>query len=327
MFHHKKYRHIKFWHYSYKTSNGPLNSDKEFFVIRRLPNATGLLSCYMSALGQLKAIDTNKYIPVMDIQSFYNPLIHNKQDKDSSVNAWEYYFERFSPFSMDEVNKSKNVTYSSGVAVSEAESFYNNDAIDLPFLKQWFDLDERFFTLKDNLLVRFNNTCAETIGQKRVLGVMFRESYVVLAEGRDHSSKKYKEHPGIGGHPVQPEIDEYINYIGKLMNEWNCDFVFVVSETYLVLDRIKKAFPGKVLYTNRRRIATDSLTLEAYSAGEDILNSSIDRVESNYGYLEEIFLLSKCTSLLAGKCSGSIVAGLWNRGAYEHLKIIQKGLY
>lgn len=323
----KRWRSRKYWGEEKKVSYGEKNNQLTFFVIRKNPKAIGLLSCYLSALAQLKEIDGTEYVPVIDMQTHFYPLIHNENEEGKSINAWEHYFMPISDFSMDEVLLSKNVILSRGITIPSGLLFFDETDISEEIIKEWISVDKKYFKLRPELQTRFDNKRYNLLNDKRVLGIMVREGYMVLAEGRDSSSKFYAEHPGIEGHPVQPSLEELCKKIAMSLTAWRCDYVYVVCETSFILDCLEEHFPGKILSTGRRRRQVSELTLDSYMKAQGIFSKDYSMLESNCDYLEEVYILSKCTSIIAGKCSGSIVASLWNRGRYEHMEVFNKGVY
>lgn len=327
VFDHDKWHYIYYWDHEHKKHFGQSNQDVVFFCIRKNPKATGLLSCYLHALGLLQSLEGLGMVPVMDMQSFYYSMIHESDETDVRSNAWEYYFERFSHYSMHEVYNSKNVIFSVGRTQPEWRVFFDDTVLDRDLIQQWVPLDQKYFKLKPELKARFCETSRRLLGSKRVLGVMIREAYIVLAEGRDSDSELYKTHPGIQNHPVQPSVMELIDRLHILLKKWQCEYLYVVCETSFVIEMLKTEFQNRLLYTDRRRKSVNELTLRAYRDAGTTFWNGYSVVESNTDYLEEIYLLSQCTSMISGKCSGSIVASLWNRGQYEQLDFFNKGLY
>lgn len=331
VFRNKEFKRVWYWE-QHKIKNGNQLPNHKFYVIRKNPNATGLLSCYLSALGHLKSIEGTDYIPVMDIQTFYNGLIHNKDDEavENAVerkNGWNYYFKNFSDYAFADIQEAKNIVLGKGRNPLDGTVFFDNTAINIAFLKDWYDLDRKYFVLNPDLQARFEKTTSTLLDGKRVLGVMIRDGYMVLAEARERNAAEYQKHPGIGGHPKQPTIDELIENIEMYLEKWQCEYVFVVAETSYVVDILRQRFGDRFITTDRERRNVKSLVLEEYNSASSVYYERNAMVDINTDYLEEIFVLSKCNALYAGKCSGSIVASLWNRGEYEHIVIKSDGLY
>lgn len=325
-FNHSLYKEKRPWRLQYM-SFGKLNSDKEFYILRKFPKAMGLLSCYLTYLGQLQLIAEKNYTPLVDMRTHYYSGSHNSPDDVGKINAWELYFEQLSDYDLGEVYQSKNVILGKGFTTDNAMILFNDQNITAEDITVWGTLDREYFRLVPPLRERFEETYARLIKGKRVLGVMIREGYMVLAQARDNEDPAYLTHPGIGGHPVQPSIEKILIDIADRMTMWDCNYIFISAETNYVLDAIIDAFGSKVLFTERNRRIINSLSLTEYRNSRQNFNEDMSVEQINSDYLEEVYLLSRCTCLLTGKCSGSVVAALWNSNAYEHIEFYNLGLY
>ena len=88
-------------------SFGNLNQNKIFYVIRRSPGA-GMFSNVIFVMNHLLIAKQHNFIPVVDMKNF--PTIYNEKNiVNGTYNAWEYYFEKVSKYTLEEVYKSKNV--------------------------------------------------------------------------------------------------------------------------------------------------------------------------------------------------------------------------
>lgn len=320
---HTKYIPLLLWrektivhkHYKY---------DQSVMVVRKYNRGMGLLSCYLSYLGHFKHCEETGMTPIVDMLTHYYPLVHkDKQEKDK-MNAWEYYFNRVSDVNLKALNKYKSVFYVRGTTPEYSEMFFNGDIeITKETLDEWYAIDKKYVVINGYLLNRFQRTYDELLSGRRVIGTMIREGYICIA----NNDGKYKN-VSIADHPKQPGLDELCDSLEIKMKEWGCDFVFVSAETELVVNYLKKRFNDKVLFSNRLRRKISGFNIgEFASARKDLLIGNRTSVSVNNDYLEEIYLLSKCTCLFSSKCSGSIVAAIWNRGQYEHMYIVNKGVY
>ena len=326
----KSYRFNKQW-IEHTRSLGNEHPDKVFHVVRKYPRATGLLSCYLSALGQLEELapklENENHIPVLDAKSALYPLLHDRDDVAGEKNAWRYYFENFTDYEVEDFVNAKHVHFCRGYTVPAGMVFFDNTRIDQELIRKWVPLHQKYFRLIPSLQQRFEQSYQQLLAGKRVLGTMIREGYMSLAYSRDHGDAAYKEHPGIGGHPVQPGLDELCADLEEKMVQWNCDYLYVVAETYNTLDYLHQRLGDKVITTSRIRRRVKDPSVQAYADAEKAFPADYTMLKNNEQYLEEIYLLSKCDCLSAGKCSGSIVASLWNAGQYEEMEIMQRGLY
>ena len=88
-------------------SFGKLNKNKIFYVIKRSPGA-GMFSNLTFVMNHLLIAKRHNFIPVVDMENY--PTIYNEKKKiNGTKNAWEYYFEPVSKYSLNEVYKSQNV--------------------------------------------------------------------------------------------------------------------------------------------------------------------------------------------------------------------------
>ena len=320
----EKYDYYKQW-YPKRVSYGRENKNKVFYVIRVKEKATGLLSCYLTALTHLKKIDgKQKYYPIVDMKTVWYKLISDENSFQNGINGWNLFFEDVSSFGMDDIKASRHVYLSDGIGGPHDAMFFDSTKIDREFIANWTAIDRKYIRLKRPLLEGFESK-ATVFDGKRVLGTMVRESYIVLANARDANDPLYKTHPGIGGHPKQPELEKMIADLEALMKKFDCPYIFLVCQASCVEDRFREYFGDRLITSGRQRRKVDRLDLKEWIEAPKQIKGSV--YENNVAYLEEIFLLSKCTSLASGKCSGAIVAALWNRGEYENLEIFQEGVY
>lgn len=325
----EKYKRMRFYR-QHNVRYGSNNPDKRFFVVRRDSRATGLLACYLCALGHMIDIDEDvlegKLIPVMDMYSEHYSMAHNTEDGVKNKNAWEYYFKQLSEYSMSDVLSSKYVTLSYGYEVNNALLFFHNNEFSKETVNKYLDIHNRYFHLRDDLKQNFESYANSMFENKRVLGTNIRESYIVLANGRDNHEESYNGE-FISGHPRQPEIEELCNILEKKMQEWNCDYVFAECQTSYIENKLRERFGDFFLCSNHKRLIVDNLSLNSYKEASKKQKEGYSVVQNNVDYLKSIYLLSKCTSIFAGKCSGTVVAAFWNNNKYEHLDIFNNGVY
>lgn len=325
----KEYGYLVQW-LPRKIRNGNEHADKRFFVIRNKERSTGLLSCYLSSLGHLPKAKAEGLIPVFDMQTCFYQLVGDKSDQASGFNSWEHYFTQPTAYHMADVRKARNVEYSLGLTGNHDRCFFDDTAIDKGFVEKWHAYDREYIHLLPELRCGFEKSAEKLLSDKRVLGTMIREGYMVLAKAKEEDNAEYKTHPGIEGHPIQPTLEELADSLKQKLIEWRCDYLFVVCETEYVLDYLKKHIGAdRILVVDRDRKRIREFNLAEYRKEGRRMQSTpgYSLVGKNTAYLEEIYLLSRCTALYASKCSGSIVAAIWNGNTYENMDIILKGIY
>lgn len=301
-----------------KKRYGELNPDKTFYILRKYPEAMGLLSCYLTYLGQLELIAKKKYIPLVDMMSNYYPMSHNSPQDVNKVNAWEQFFEQLSGYDLTEVYDSRHVILGFGYATHNAMEFIDETAIPDELILKWHDLDKRYIKLKPELKEQFQEEYEQLFGGKRIIGVMIREPYVKFNQlGMDT----------IKGHPVQPELEDVSMDLERWLNEWNCDYIFISTESKQTIEYMQNRFGDKLLYTKRFRRDMLSKDYNDFIIKSNEYLNSMTVQQRNIDYLKEVYLLSKCTCLTCGKASATVVASIWNGNQYEHRKFYELGTY
>lgn len=282
-----------------KKSFGKLHPDKTFYVIRLYPPATGWLANYNYILGYIKYAQERDLIPVVDMEH-YSTLYTEQEAVNGTKNVWEYFFKQPSPYTLEEVYKSKNVILSNG---------------SLPLCNMSMQPEVLQWQRKINTLVPFNQTVYEHIKRtvksvlpagKRILGVPTR--------GSDLSRR-------VIGHHIPVPVEEIVPIIQKKIKEWNIDYVFVKAEEQKTIDYLQKHIPNLLF--------TDCTRIKNFSKNDSATNSNLQvtQYQSVLDYMTDIYILSQCTALLGTINNGLYTAILWNNGQADHIEIIDKGIY
>ena len=244
-------------------SFGNLNKDKIFYIIRRYPSA-GLFSNITFILNHLKICEKMKFIPIIDMKNY--PTIYNEKKKiQRTNNSWEYYFKNLNKYNLNKVYKSKNVFLSN-------LKFERNMYLDMTnteiskYLKK--------IKVKESIISKVNAFQKKNFKKKqKILGVHFRGSTYKTARG----------------HAFPLTVHLMIKNINNLINNYNYEKIFVVTEEDRYLKILKNTFGDKLFFYNSYRMKfLDSFEIyprknHRYLLGEEILIESL--------------LLSKCDGL------------------------------
>lgn len=303
---------------------GKENPDKTFYLVRLKPGNEGLLLSYLRLLRELDRLDKTQLIPVIDMSWTYYVMAHNSSKEQGRVNGWERYFRPVAGYALKQVAHSQNVIRGQLCYREQVDNYFRNNILrwNTPEAEQeflhWCRLDHKYMRLKDELLAQYEKECADILKGKRTIGVMSREGYSILNK---------LNYALIANHAVQPEIESVIDDVVRLMDEWNCEQVFVSAEYAQTISAFQKALGDKVVFTSRERKNFDAADADEYRIKRESYYKEVTREQINYDYLKEVYLLSQCTCLLASRASASIVAALWNGGKYEHRYIYDLGTY
>lgn len=298
-------------------SFGELNPDKTFYVLRYDFPKAGIYTVCFDFLPQFEWAEAQGYIPIVDMEHYRLPLWG---ETDAEGNLWEMYFQQVSNgISLDKVYKSKNVILGWKNGMDYKNPFIRPnwnciETFDNKSIKHWSRVFNRYVVLNQNILKRADKFYDEHMKGKRILGVAMRESYRWCA----------LRNPELGNaHPVLLTPEQSIQQVEQYMEEWKCNYVFLVSDDEECASKFREYYTDQCILYNRSRcmfFVQGKPVIEARYK-EDVIE---ERVKN---YLIEIELLSRCTSIVSGMTSGTGVALLRNHGKYEHSEIYDLGRY
>jgi hypothetical protein len=160
------------------------------------------------------------------------------------------------------------------------------------------------------------------IGGKKTLGV--------LARGTDYITAN------LGGDRLHARADQMISVIQEWIEEDGYEKIFLATEDKDNLDKIKAAFPGKVIAISQERMSTSDLEKKGttliyeYEQKANQGQAYYDALEdTTVNYFYALYILSRCDSFLcSGQCNGwdtvrSLKGGKFTRE--RKLKVVIEG--
>lgn len=318
---------------------GEKNPDKTFLVIRPHYYSTNrwayarvhLMNQYYIALQNLDDAEKHGWIPIVDWENYEVPH-KEKSAIHGSKNAWEYYFEQPSQYSLEEVYQSKHVILSyqnflwyEGMTIPHPLN-YSDPSL---FAKQLVEIASEYakkVPFNQPTLQHLREAKKKLFPQKgKILGVAYRSSITSLAKKDKEFAKMSKGYAD----RKAPDIDVLVKIVKRRMRDWKADYIFFTNEEEEFVQYMKEVFRDKVLIYPRTRYKeihrySDSLdSLSDY----DPLYLPGKRYRTNLDYLTEMYLLSQCDMLICSLLGGTKAAIMWNEGRYEQLEIIDLGTY
>ncbi len=313
---------------------GNKNKTKKFLLIKDSHPSVGILSGWSHYMTLVNFALNNNLIPVLDFTNNYMPLFMDN-DYDGKTNYWDYYFTQpQKKYSLDDIYQSRNyycVDYCKimpkmGHYLIEY-SLYKNSNND--FIKEMNPKDTllcRQFYLKCHLSNEIqdqgNLFCKEhEFDKKKILGVSFRRTF------EKHHILKSEITPE-GTHPVKATLSQLLLDVENTLKENNFDYIFFTTDDRESLEKMKEKFGKKCLYTSRRvqhlfedgKIIVKNTTEETLKAIYTEFKGIKDPVKTrNIEYLTDVYILSKCNSLLARGGSADVFAYIINDDKYEHI--------
>ncbi len=261
-----------------KLHMGNKNENNTFYVLRVSDPVTGWGNIIPSILQGITYARKRDYIPIVDMKYFQNQYL--EIEKYGKENAWEYYFEQISNYTLEEVYSSKNVIIS---------GIYSNGGME----KKYSDIQYNEITK-----LKFEQAYNKIFPKKqKVLGIVYR--------GTDYYSAY--------NHPIPMDVNEYISKIKLVMEKIGYNYIFIATEVQDVIDAFVKEFGEKALYTNQKRYSIDERRL-LYKVH---FKRDNDAYLKGLEYLEVLELLARCDALLGASIATTKLAELINNGKYE----------
>ncbi len=281
-----------------------LEKDATYYVIRRDNKTIGLMTYLCLYLAHIEYAVSRGFIPVIDMQSFDNMFL--EQNEVSKINAWEFYFKQ--PFVKLSDLKNKKTVYSSPRIVPPSPDMQS--VLNQKEGLKWKVLYKNFIHFNDETNQYIQQEYLNLINGKKVLGVLYR--------GTDYKKLKPKNHP------IPPEITIFIDKMKELIGEWGeFDKIYVATEEKKSMDKIKEAFPGKVI--ENKRVYYDDF--ENDFLAEAHFNRERDKYWKGLEYLSSMYLLSQCNSFIGVLCGGTYAVNFMKEDDFEHKYFFYDGLY
>lgn len=293
-------------------SYGNLYEDKIFYICRRASHRVGLFSYVLVHLEHIYYAREKGYIPVIDMKNYANTYLENGEI--GLINAWEYYFEQpviinHQEDMLEEAYKSKTVILGSCNRGKGKRIDFTIDFLKDPELANWKKLYKKYVRLNSKTQEYIDKEYASIIQPNdRVLGVAIR--------GTDYTKLKPN------GHPIQPEIEEVIQKTDDLLKEWNCNKIYLCTESESTLIAFERAFPKQIVTTHREFYGD---TGKNYVT-EISFQRKHDKYLSGLEYLASIYILARCDCLLASFASG-VTATLLITDGFEKTYFWDLGVY
>ena len=284
---------------------GAKNPDKFFYVIRRSPGA-GFFSNLNFVIHNLYICEKLKMIPVIDMEN-YHTIYNCKISINNTRNAWNYFFEKVSNYSLQEVYNSKNVimcdnkTSKKGFSESTYESnfkYFNGfqylDSRHQKVFKKYIKIKKEFLDKSQKFIYKhFKN--------KKILGVCFR--------GSDQKKSGYQ--------PYTPTKKQMLFATNFLIKKYKFDKIYLCTEDIDYLNFYKKNFGDKLIYSECPR-TTDKVDL---FESDDPKH----RYKIGKGNLIDMLILSRSNHLLFAKSNIPYSAIFYSNKKIPH-SIIDNGM-
>jgi hypothetical protein len=263
-------------------SFGTKARDDTIYVIRR--SGGGMFSILASVLCHLDIADRLQMVPVIDMQNFRG-VYNEEHPVNGTINAWEYFYEPVSSLQLGDAYESSRVIISDpGYPAGYSMSIENE-----PHL---YEIYEKYIRFRPDIIHEVEEFTSCHFDGKRVLGIHFR-------------GQEMKTAPG---HWLPPSKRQMFEVTQRLLQTYDFDRIFVVSEEAEYVDFLRDAFGDMVFAAPHYR----TYKVNAYA----------EYPRENHRYLlgreiiVDALLLSRCRGLVGCTSNVATFARFVNNGQY-----------
>lgn len=238
------------------------------------------------------------------------PVIHINQDRPFD-NKWDWYFKQ--PFEV------MNIDISNFEFV-ECDILNHDIRPDMQMIYTPASWKYRLFRLLSHIFLQLNDQTEAYVAREIEIIGSPSSMLGVLMRGTDYIKLKPK------GHPVQPEPEKVISRVADMFSQGGFEAVYVATEEKRLYDMVGNAVGWKNVRENKRQYYD-----KIYYQSDELLIGKVrfDRENDNYlkglEYLSSLMILSKCQTLVAGNCGGTLYAMLL--ATYRDPYIFNYGVY
>lgn len=232
-------------------------------------------------------------------------------DKEPDYNKWTWYFEQ--PYDIMKTD----ITGFSEIPCDVRDILLKPEMQMIHNRKNWkyklFQmLFQRLICLNKETQLYVENEIVTIGDPTQMLGVLLR--------GTDYVKLRPL------GHPVQPEPEEVVQKVKERFSTGMYSAVYVATEEKKLYDMVKSAVGEQNIRENRRQYYDELY----YGTNQKLIGKvRFDRENDNYWkgleYLSSLMILSRCPTLIAGNCGGTLFAVLM--ADYHKPTIFDYGIY
>lgn len=288
---------------------GPLNIDKNIYLIEFGDKTDGFFAEYRKVLNFLYYADYFHMVPVVKWTDDF--LYSEKVEVNGSKNPFEYYFEQPDNVTINEVYKSRNVFRCERSHLMLAESLKTDyDGYDLSesYLNAMSRIMAKYIRLKSTVKEKILGDINKLFSSKRTLGIHVR--------GTDFRNNYY-------GHPVFTNGKKHLQVADEQLDKGNFEQVFLATDDLLILDEFKKRLGNNVVFYKDVKRGEGQVSV-AFEKNERELH----HYKLGLEVLRDMWTLSTCEGLVAGRSQVSICAQIAKKSReekYAFLSIIDEG--
>lgn len=277
-------------------SYGILNPDVTFYVIRMRPPAWGFFAGVTTVLQGIMYAEKQNLIPVVDMENYWVAELSSTKKINNTYNAWCFFFEQISNFSLEEVYKSKNVILSEGSRILGNDHWFTDRKLlylrEINHLKTISKIIDRYIKLNRITIDHFNKITTEINWvPSQTLGVFIRGTV-------------YRTNTGVNNMP--PALESIIANVKNTLSEKNLNNLYISTEDYEIYSTLCKELKDFNIVPNIRYKNTSSVEDWQKSGKVTFDGGILLGYDRTLNYLVDILLISECESCIATLSNASV---------------------
>lgn len=297
-------------------SYGSLNPHLTFYVIRRRPPAFGFFSNFHYVLQGILYAEAHNFIPIVDMQNYWVSEYSYARKINGTYNAWCYFFEQISRYTLEEVYKSKNVILSNGHTILNREHWYSDRKLlfsrEPRYLKTINEIVDKYIKLNKITLENYENLKQKlNWDPNKTIGIFIRGTGYI---------------DNIGVNAVPPNLVDMIKQIRKILETNPVDNMYISTEDYTLYVALCNEFSDKCIIPSIRY--KKGLKIEEWEKSQNSKKYDgyiFQGYELTLKYLIEILLLSECCFFVTTLSNASLFALAKRSGNFKQSRLITNG--
>ena len=292
--------------------NGNTDYGKIIYVVTIESNRAGFCATLRMAIGYLLFAKEHGFAPIIKLPRDF--IYYDEEISKEISNPWEYYFEASGEEYEEDL--ALNVCYSMYQHMTSIKEFHSLDA----YLTENY-YDEKLFQACSPIISNYLVLKPEIVNEATIFLNKSREKSEMIL-GVHFRGTDYKK--GYNSHPVFIDEKTTIEEIKKAVNIGKFKTVFLATDDASVCGLLKENLPGisVLMYPDVYRS----------NGSESVAFSNSSRKNHHYllGYeiARDMYTLSLCDGLIAGKSSVSFMSNLYKHSRnekYEFFCILDNG--
>jgi len=274
-------------------SFGYLNPATNFFVIRRRPPGWGFFANYFYVLKGIMHAEQNDLVPVVDMENYWIGELSSLKKINGTHNAWCYFFNQTSEFTLSEVYKSKNVIISDGFEILEKNHWVN-------------DKNFSFISQPDKLLIlskiideyiAFNEPTRENIESvKKKIQWDPENTFGLFIRGTNYF--KTQQH-------LTSEVSDFIINCKQILNDNSLKKIYISTEDFLLYKKLAENFSDYEVISSIRHDLNKSTNDWVKDQKLTFDGGIVMGYEKTLRYLIEACLMGECSSFIGTPSNAS----------------------